>query len=166
MSLVLTGMNKVWLLVVLLLYGKFGAAQTITILGSPPTIQMQTASDIQNGKSTTHTSIRIGYPLLNLSGLSLDVFARAEFAILSSTGSGTIPANKIALSVTNLSGADPEILLTTTNQRILHQTPGLLTALLGGTADVSLKYRVLGGSHLLVPAAIYTVRIFYTVSMD
>ncbi|PZF72664.1 hypothetical protein [Taibaiella soli] len=159
-------MNKIWVLIFLLLCSQKSDAQSITILGSPPTIQMLTAADIRNGKSITHTSIRIGYPLLNLGGLSMDVFARAEFANLSSTGSGTIPANNVGVSVTNLSGADPEILLSTANQRILHQPPGLLTALLGGTADVSIKYRVLGGASLLVPAATYTVRIFYMVSMD
>lgn len=159
-------MNRVGILIIFLLLSVWCDAQTITVLGSPPTIQMLTAADIWNGKSTTHTSIRIGYPLLNLGGLSLDVFARAEFANLSSTGAGAIPVSNVALSVTNLSGADPEITLTTTNQRILHQPPGLLTSLLGGTADVSVKYRILGGVNLLVPASTYTVRIFYTVSMD
>lgn len=148
-----------------LLYCCCGNAQTITLLASPSTIQIQTAADIINGKSVTNNSFTIGYPALNLGGLSLDVFARAEFANLTS-GTNTILVSKIGVSVVGLAGADPEILLTTTDQRILHQPPGLLTALLGGTQSVQIKYRVSGGAHLLVPSGTYSVRIFYRVAMD
>jgi hypothetical protein len=161
----LTGIIKYCFLLIVLLCCHTCDAQTITLLASPSTIQILTPADVTGGKSVTNNSFTIGYPVLNLGGLSLDVFARAEFANLTS-GTNTIPASKIGVSVVGLSGADPEIFLTTADQRILHQPPGLLTALLGGTQSVQVKYRVLGGAHLLVASGTYSVRIFYRVAMD
>ncbi|XZF13027.1 hypothetical protein ACTHGU_14670 [Chitinophagaceae bacterium MMS25-I14] len=140
--------------------------QSMSVLGSPSAIQITSAAEVINGKYLDHNSISITYPLLNLSGLSMELYAHAEFANLTSPASNTIPASSIGLQVTNLSGADPERFLTTTDQRLLHQPPGLLTSLLGGTSTVTLRYRVLGGTQLLKPAGVYTVRVFYRVVMD
>jgi len=161
----LTGIHKTVLTFLVCLYAAAGNGQSITILGNPPAIQVQNASDVVNGKQVTHTSLSVTYPALNVLTPNVELYVRAEFANLSSTF-GTIPSNKIGILVTNLTGVDPERFLTTTDQRLFDLAPGLLGSVLGGTQSVTIRYNLLGGSHLLLHSGTYSVRVFYRVTLD
>lgn len=161
----MTGTRNTALAFLLCLYAAAGKGQSITILGNPPAIQVQNASEVVNGKQVSHTSLNVTYPALNVLTPNVELYARAEFANLSGT-SGSIPSNKIGVLVTNITGVDPERLLTTTDQRLFHINTGVLGSVLGGTQAVTIRYRLLGGAHLLLPAGTYNVRVFYRVTLD
>lgn len=161
----MTGIRKITFLLLCCLFAAAGSGQSIAILGSPPAIQVQNASDVLNGKQVTHTSLSVTYPALNVLTPNVELYVRAEFANLSGT-SGTIPSNKMGILVTNLTGVDPERFLTTTDQRLFHLGTGLLGSVLGGTQSITIRYNLLGGTHLLQPAGTYSVRVFYRVTLD
>jgi hypothetical protein len=159
-------MNRIIASILLCGIMQFAKGQSITVHGNPPALQILNATELINGKYVDHNAFEITYPLLTILS-RLDFYVRSEFATLSN-GASTIPSDKIGIRViTPSGGADPERFLTTTDQRLFELSSGLLGGLSEGSFEVTLRYRLLGGSHLLnTETGNYSVNVFYRFTVD
>ena len=123
----------------------------VTIL-SNPSFTINTSNDFLSGVTLNHNTLQLNVTL----GLSWSLQVRVTDDLRYQSYS--IPASAIGLQTIGL-GARPEIFLSTTNQTL---SSGLATSLLN--AIMLIRYRVVGGNHLLKPAGSYSTTLVFTYS--
>ena len=127
----------------------FGSFLGITIL-SNPALSIGSQSDYINGVSIDNSTLQLSIPL-NV-GWSLQVRATGDLTYLGNT----IPVSFIGMQSLNI-GNRPELFLTTTNQTLASG----LTILPANITNL-IRYRIVGGAHLLKPGGNYTTTLFFT----
>lgn len=141
-------------------------AQNITVLGNPPAIQINSSSDLQNGKYIDHATLNLSYPILSLNHHT-ELYVRALNANMTKSGSSsTIPVNTMKVSVILPTGGDPEVTLSTTEQRLFRYTIGLIPGIIGSIINTTIRYKMTGGTHLLNKSGSYSVTLVYRYVVD
>ncbi len=123
----------------------------VTILGNPA-LGISSVNDYLNGVTVNHNTLQLNVSL----GLTWSLQVRASDDLRYQTYS--IPASAIGVQAISL-GTRPEIFLSTNNQVI---ASGFATSLLN--ALMLIRYRIVGGSHLLKPGGTYSTTLIFTYS--
>ena len=159
-------LSTVFVLIMLSCYGSIAKAQPIapdeqydnapsfigiTVLGNPA-LSISSINDYQNGVSIDHNTLQLNVSI----GLSWSLQVRATSDL--QYQSYSIPASAIGIQTVSL-GTRPEVFLSTANQTI---ASGFATSLLNTL--MLIRYRAVGGNHLLKPAGAYTTTLVFTYS--
>jgi len=123
----------------------------VTILGNP-SLTISSSNDFLSGVTLNHNTLQLNVTL----GLSWSLQVRVTDDLRYQSYS--IPASAIGVQTVGL-GTRPEIYLSTANQTL---ATGFATSLLN--ALMVIRYRVVGGNHLLKPAGSYSTTLVFTYS--
>lgn len=126
---------------------------SLRVLGNP-TLNVTNVADYTNGVTLTHNTLQIN--LSALSSYSLQVRAAGNL----NSGMYSIPISQLRLRVTNLTGANGGITLSTAYQSLA----SFWTLLPAYNVPVTVEYKLAGGQQLLRPGGAYTTTLTFLLT--
>jgi len=151
--------NKFFILLVLL-FSVAGRGQAQVVLGnvtinSNPVISFVSIADYENGVVVTDQTLTI------TTNASMNWVLKVRAAGNPERMGTQIPVNNIGMKVTNIPGALPEIILTSSDQDIASGS----SAAVMQTIPVEIRYRAAGGYDFLKSAGDYVTTLTFTLTM-